>query len=423
MNLVTTFWNRPRKTWLRKALFQIHLWLAVILGTFIAVVCVTGAIVVFRVEMNRLTTPGTAYIRAEPRRLPLDDVLAAVLRHRPADMLHNVSMEAGTDVAWNVRTNSPNRHRIHNFVDQYRGKVVGVDDYGLDGKPDVRTKFLQWMWDLHANLLGGKTGRLINGFLALATVALSLSGLVIWWPGRKLLRSGFTYLFGGSWKRQNYDLHKLAGFYCFALLGLISFTGAYFSFPETYRLGVERLSRMAHAGAPDLCGEDGPPARTSMANRKVSYEDYITLAERAMPGYQAVFISFPLKPGKAVGVKMKGHNDWHRIGLSNLYLEPATGEVITRDIFAENTAGTQALKLMLPLHFGRFGERLGLGNVGTYAVMVIYVIVGLAAGVLMVTGYLMYWNRYLSKRVKRWFGARGRRGENLGLNPALHTGR
>ena len=34
--------------------------------------------------------------------------------------------------------------------------------------------------------------------------------------------------------------------------------------------------------------------------------------------------------------------------------------------------------------------------------MAIYVIIGLAVGVLLVTGYLMYWNRYLSKRVRRW---------------------
>ena len=194
--------------------------------------CVTGSIVVFRVEMNRLTTPGTAYVKPEPHRLPLDTLAAAVLKNRPSDGLHNVSMEAGPDVAWNFRTSSKDGHRIHNFVDQYHGIVVGVDDYGLSNKPDIRSKFLQWMWDLHANLLGGKTGRLVNGFLALATIIMAISGLVIWWPGRKRLLSGFTYLFGGSWKRQNYDMHKVVGFYAFALLAFISFTGAYFSFPR-----------------------------------------------------------------------------------------------------------------------------------------------------------------------------------------------
>ena len=201
MSTFETLWNQPKKHWTRKVLFQVHLWLGIILGVFIAVVCVSGGIVVFRVEMNRLTTPGTAYVVPEAQRLSLDKMIDAMHKNRPTDALHNVSMEAGPDVAWNFRTSSKEGHRIHNFVDQYRGVVTGVDDYS--------SKFLQWMWDLHANLLAGRTGRLINGCLALATLIVSLSGLVIWWPGRKQLRSGFTYLFSAGWKRQNYDLHKV----------------------------------------------------------------------------------------------------------------------------------------------------------------------------------------------------------------------
>ena len=402
MNQLSTFWNAPRQHWLRRALFQVHLWVALIFGTLIALVSVTGAIVVFRVEMNRMTTPGTAYVKSEAQRLPLDTLIAAVLKVRPDDGLRNVSMEAGPDVAWNVRTSSQNGHRFHNFVDQYRGVVVGSDDYGLNLQPDIHTKFLQWMWDLHANLLAGKTGRLVNGFVAVGALVLSLSGLILWWPGRKLLRFGFTYLFGGSWKRQNYDLHKLTGFYSFAFLALVSFTGAYFSFPDIYRDIATRLSNSTRTAAVDCCGEDGPPAKTSLSDRQVRFEDYLTIAERAMPGYHAVFMSFPYKSGMSVDVKLKGANDWHRVGLSNVYLEPATGKVIAVDSFAGNSPATKFIKLMLPLHFGRFGERFGLGAFGLYAVMVIYVIVGLAAGALMVTGYLMYWNRYLSKRARRW---------------------
>ena len=71
-----------------------------------------------------------------------------------------------------------------------------------------------------------------------------------------------------------------------------------------------------------------------MRNRQVSYEEYITTAERAMPGYQAAFLAFPSKPGMSVGIKLKAANDWHRVGLSNVYLEPANGQVIAIDSFS-----------------------------------------------------------------------------------------
>jgi uncharacterized iron-regulated membrane protein len=389
---ISTLWNQPRRHWLRRALFQVHLWIGVALGIFIAIVSISGSIIVFRNEMNRLTTPGTGYVKPEPHRLPLDAILAAVLKNRPGDSLVNVSLEDGPDTAWNIRTKSKEGHRIHNFVDPYRGVVVGVDDYN--------SKLLQWVWDLHANLLGGKTGRFVNGCLALATVVLSLSGLIIWWPGWRLLRSGFCYSTRRRWQRQNYDLHKVVGFFSFALLAIVSFSGAYFSFPETYEFVTAKLTRVAHVPPPDLCGDDGPPAKTPISKRKIPYEDYMRIAEQQIPGYKTVFVALPTKPGMSVGVKLKGQNDWHRLGLSNVYLEPATGKVIAVDAFSQNSAASKFLKLMLPFHFGRFGGRFGLGTAGVYAVMVAYVLVGLSLGLLVLTGLLMYWNRSFSKKIR-----------------------
>jgi len=398
MNAISILWNQPRKHWLRKALFQVHLWLGIMLGIFIAIVSISGSIIVFRNEANRLTTPGTGYVKPEAQRLPLDAILAAVIKNRPGDSVVNVSMEGGPDTAWNVRTKSKEGHRIHNFVDPYRGVVVGVDDYS--------SKFMQWMWDLHANLLAGKRGRFVNGCLALATLIVSLTGLIIWWPGWRMLRSGFTLSFKRRLVRQNYDLHKTIGFYSFGLLLVVSFTGAYFAFPETYDYLASKLSRVAHVTPPDLCGDDGPPAKTSMANRQVTYEDYITTAERQLPGYKTTFVAFPPKPGMSIGVKLRGPNDWHRLGLSNVYLEPATGKIIAVDSFAQNSTMTRFLKLILPFHFGRFGGRLGLGAFGIYAVMVVYVLIGVCLGALVVTGLAMYWNRSFSKTIRSMLAKR-----------------
>jgi hypothetical protein len=51
----------------------------------------------------------------------------------------------------------------YNFVGQYRGTVVGVHDYGANGKPDIRTKLLQWMWLDAMSLLG--TGANVPGYV------------------------------------------------------------------------------------------------------------------------------------------------------------------------------------------------------------------------------------------------------------------
>lgn len=395
MSAFATFVDQPRRTRLRAWLYQVHLWLGLIAGLVFGVVGLSGAIVVFRVEMNYLTTPGTSSVQPDVRRLPLDDLIGAVLREYPRDRVFNAAFDTGPDTAWNLRTTTAEGHRVHNFVDQYRGVVVGRDDY--------TNKFLQWLWSLHADLLGGKTGRLVNGIVAIAGMILSLTGLVVWWPGRRTWRTALQYLRSGRWQRQNYDLHKIVGFYSSLLFGFVTFTGAYFVFPDFYKSATSWATRTAHVGEIDPCAFNGPPASTRLAQRRVRYEDYLRMAEAAMPGAQAVYISFPIDSHKAVGVKLKEPNDWHRVGLSNVYLEPADGRVIHVDRFSTNSSATKFIKLMLPLHFGRFGGGFGLGPIAVYAVMVVYVLIGLAPFALSVTGLLMYWNRSLSKRWKRRF--------------------
>lgn len=49
--------QRPQNTLLRKAFFQIHLWSGMLLGFYIVVVCVSGSIVVFRIDLYDLMDP------------------------------------------------------------------------------------------------------------------------------------------------------------------------------------------------------------------------------------------------------------------------------------------------------------------------------------------------------------------------------
>jgi uncharacterized iron-regulated membrane protein len=373
----------------REWLFQIHLWLGLVLGLVVGTVGLTGAIVVFRYELNRMTVPGTAYVEEQSQRLSIDILTARVRADRPEDQIAQVSWEVGPDTAWNYRSLSPEGHRIHTFIDQYTGEIVGQENY--------QDKTLQWFFDLHAYLLAGDTGKMLNGFVALTTIILSLTGLVIWWPGIARWRAGLTYMWGAGWKRQNYDLHKVVGFYTCLALAFVSLTGAYFSFPTLFQWSAEKLTGTRHS-------LQSPPAETSWDARHVPMDAFIEAAERAQPGARAISLSFPREEGAPVSVRTREARDWHRIGLNYVYLEPADASLLRSDRFSESTAATRLVRFMYPFHFGRFGGRLG--PVSFYAVMVVYVLIGIAPFALMISGFLMYWNRSLSKRVRRHRGAR-----------------
>lgn len=387
-----TFIDAPRRSTTRRWLFLIHLWLGLIIGPVVGVVCLTGAIVVFRYELNRVTTPGTAYVSPQARRLSVDTLVARFQTEYPEDRINQIGWgEASAGNAWNVRSLSPEGHRIHTYVNQYTGDITGRDDY--------HDKWMQWFYDLHAYLLGGDIGEFINGFVGLTTLFLSVTGLVIWWPGTSHWLFGFTYAWGVGWKRQNYDLHKIIGFYSSVAVLIVAFTGMSYSFPGLFRWGAEAIT-----GTRVTTG--APHAETTWSEPRVPLERFVQAAEAAQPGAMAVQLGLPQKAGDPVMVRTKERSgDWHRVGLSYVYFEPSDARIIRNARFSEASAATQAILFMTPLHFGRFGGRWN--RVAFYGTMVLYVVIGLSPFVLTITGFLMYWNRSFVKKGRR---ARARAG-------------
>src|SRR5579862_9411354 len=58
MNSWERWVRRPKSLWIRKALFQIHLWTGIALGVYIFVISVTGSAIVFRNEVYNSMWPG-----------------------------------------------------------------------------------------------------------------------------------------------------------------------------------------------------------------------------------------------------------------------------------------------------------------------------------------------------------------------------
>jgi uncharacterized iron-regulated membrane protein len=381
-----SFIDAPRRVPARRWMFLIHLWLGLIIGPIVGIVNLTGAVIVFRYEVNRLTTPGTAYVTPLPgaTRLTLDDLVARIHTARPGDKLRTVGWEAGPETAWNFRAQSPEGHRIHTFINQFTGEITGRDDY--------HDQWMQWFYDLHADLLAGDTGEFLNGFVGLATLVFAVTGLIVWWPGVPHWLFGFTYAWRTRWKRQNYDLHKVVGFYSSVAVMVIALSGMTYSFPGLARRVTERIT-----GTPVMT--DSPKAATAWSNRRVPMEQFIRAAEEIQPGAAAVQLNFPQKAGDPVVVRTKEPHDWHRIGLNYVYLEPADGRVLRSLRYSEANAATRATLFMYPLHFGRFGGHWN--STVFYGVMVLYVVLGVSPFVLMVTGFLMYWNRSFVKKWRR----------------------
>jgi uncharacterized iron-regulated membrane protein len=102
-------------------------------------------------------------------------------------------------------------------------------------------RVVEWLVDLHENLLFGMTGRSVNGVGALCLTALCLTGAILWWPGITHWRRSLSVNWRSSFARLNWDLHNTLGFWCFFFLMVWGISGIYFAFPEKFTWLIDLL--------------------------------------------------------------------------------------------------------------------------------------------------------------------------------------
>ena len=373
---MSSFWKSPRQTKARWWLWQLHFWAGLSAGLLWLVIGLTGSLLVFIPELRRVEVPGWTKVVPTARALPIQTSVDRLLAERSGDRMFSISWEFKPDWALNVRTVAPNGDRIHNFVDQYDGRLLGSVNY--------HQSRLQWFYDLHADLLTGGTGRKVNAWFAFLLATGATVGLLLWWRGIRYWKLGLEYRTQASWKRQSWDLHNLGGFIFYLPLLLLSLTGAYYAYEPTFGWVISVMT-----GGPSII----PPPKLQQSNAPWRPLDEIAKnALDALPGSTLSMINFPQKPGEAMSLRLKLPSDPHRIGLNWVYLDPMSGNVLRLDRFSEQPLGVQMMRLMTPLHYG---------TIGGYATRILWIMAGLMPGVLFVTSLLMWWNRSLSKKRRK----------------------
>lgn len=223
-----TYWqqwiSQPQTVWLRKAIFQVHLWSGIGLGIYLLVVSVTGSIVVYSNELYVAATRPPVLVAPTGTRLTDEELKAAAMQAHPGSSVINVGSGQKPDQAVNITLGSK-RGREDRLFDPYTGKDIGnAVPFGIWA--------VSKLLELHDDLMTGTTGRSVNGFGAIMLVLLALTGIVVWWPGIRTWSRSLTLHSGVGWRRLTWDLHSVMGFWMFAFILLFGLSGAYLGNPQ-----------------------------------------------------------------------------------------------------------------------------------------------------------------------------------------------
>lgn len=384
MSIFAEFIGQPRKVWLRRVSFQIHLWAGLILALYLIMMGLTGSILVFREELEDLAGLN-----------PWHDLQTSGHDAGPVAVIATVC--AAFPRARLISLSAPTRSNpVYVAVLQGTGRNFGTGSVAIH---PVTAQVLgrlprrlppNWAWlgvvrNLHVTLLSGVTGRQVNGALAGLLLLINLTGLVVWWPGTKTWSRALVVNATHGWRRVNFDLHRATGFWTFAIVSFWGLSGIYFAWSrETLRL-IDRISPVVSARPPVVRVEP------QSADASPDLRAMLVKATRLDPGTTLRQIAFPAGRRAPLEISMQRPGTRGAEFADTLYFDPYSGKYLAIWKYGVNVSfGDWFIWLQIPLHFGTFW---GLG------VKVLWAACSLCIPALSVTGALMYWNRFLRRQM------------------------
>lgn len=209
---------------MRKIIRQVHLWLGMITGPIVFIIGITGAIYAFKEEIQN-ATESFRFVQVQDQDfLTPSSLIASADKANPNKEVHAVMYHTKDQSAKVIYYSFENDYYDFVYINPYSGKVLEVHD--------VTHSFFGWILSGHFNLwLPREIGSVIVATSTLIFLLIIISGLILWWPKNKSSRrQKFKVKRKSKWRRRNYDLHSVVGFYSLLFGLLFASTGLIWGF-------------------------------------------------------------------------------------------------------------------------------------------------------------------------------------------------
>lgn len=382
----------PFKKWTGK----LHLWLGLSVGLIIFIVSITGTLFVFKDEVENFTRKKVIYHNeqniAQKQVLPIRTLEKMVDEQvKEKFKIHWVNVPIDKKMSYQFYWYEHNTETWNYFdefpiyklayVNPYNGKVLKVYDE-KNGFFNI-VKSIHWSF-----LLKQDWGKYVVGIPVIIFIIMLISGIILWWPKNKAARKqrfSFKWENVKSWKRKNYDLHNVLGFYASIFALIFSITGLFYAFFVVQAMiyfvfsgGSTAYPDFSHitTKAPIEMRTDSTLDKviaTVQAKYPDSYGFSVDLGHPHMDDHE--------HPNFEVYVKHLSYS-YHKS--SSLIFDENSGELLHTHDMKDKNFGEKTVGANYDIHVGSI---LGLPT------KIIAFIVSLICASLPVTGFLIWWGR------------------------------
>ncbi|WP_315053205.1 PepSY-associated TM helix domain-containing protein [Chryseobacterium indoltheticum] len=373
---------------------KLHLWLGLSVGLIIFIVSLSGTMYVFKDEIQNQLRKDVLFVKTKTAtQKPLSvEVLTEKITLELNEKYPVSSVEIPLDKsksykfifyekdkkAWNYFDEVKINKLI--YVNQYTGEVLGIYNEKYDLFPILKSIH----WSL---LLKADWGKYVVGIPVVLFVIMLITGIILWWPKNKNARKGrlsFDWKNVKTWKRKNYDLHNVVGFYASFIALLLSLSGLYFAYPW-----VKNAFNFTLSGSVELPKEKTIKSPDSLLAKYNSVFD-LTIPQTQELYSQSSSFRIPLngknKKGKELeNIPVTVYGKDGRYSERNLlFYDKYSGKLLLNKPHQKLTNAEKYANANYDVHVGSYFGIFG---------KILWFAAGLVCTSLPVTGFLLWWGK------------------------------
>lgn len=362
----------------KKTILFIHRWLGFISGLVVFIVSITGCIFCFQDEIQDAVY---GYRKVEVQNKPY--IAPSILKAQALKDYKSATASYiyyyGVDRPAGVLVSDPKKGLQYVYMNPYTGKITHTES--------TTTNFFIIVEYIHLYLLlPADIGGMVVGISVIVFVILMITGIVLWWPKRKTDRKrSLTIKWNGRWRRVNYDLHNVLGFYATSVAIILAITGLSIAF-DWMREGIYATANLgkAHPEEKVVFKSD------SLLNGKTDTTQVINktflAAKAASPKAEMFLIYDDAAKAGAIGITAYAQA-LHYYESDSYTFDKYTGKLLNRTTHNQKSAGMKMNEMNYDIHVGQI---IGLPG------KIIAFLASLICASLPITGFIVW----LGKRKK-----------------------
>lgn len=311
-----------------------------------------------------------------PHRKSISELVAKAHNAYPGDQVTNVHFMEEADAAFILYTKT--------------GKAVSVNPYtaAVIGHRQTSKDFMNVVLKIHTSLLLGKFGTEIIRWNVAIFFIICLSGLVLWWPRQKRFfkQAALIKWKTTNWRRLNWGLHSVLGFYALIVLLIVSLTGIFWVFDSAKKL-VTIATGSSQRKLPTI------KSVPTLLKKKNILDSAYYYGSMSNPGAKEVFITVPMDSTAPIRI-------WFSYPYTlisketTVWFDQYNNAKLYTDSYHQSTRYEKVSRTVYDFHTGRI-KTLGIGS------KIIYFLASLFAASLPVTGFLIWWGRKNKRKISR----------------------